>query len=266
MIKQVYKPSRCRNGKRVVGRVYRGRYRLDPREKIKDVALHTDEKQVAEQRLARIIRDEQHEREGLLPPKAQREAAHLPLIEHVKAFVADRRAIKRDEKYVHELERKLLRLINECSWRFVRHVTPESFCVWREKQTHSAKTLNDYLNAVGGLMNWLEPRMGANPLRFVQKVQTACEPKRKRRAFSVAELRRLIAAGRERGILSLVAASTGIRRGELRSLKSQCVLDMPQPFIFVRRSIAKNHKDAKQPLRDYVARIGKATADELRTK
>ncbi len=104
-------------------------------------------------------------------------------------------------------------------------------------------------------MNWLEPRMGANPLRFVQKVQTACEPKRKRRAFSVAELRRLIAAGGERGIIYLVAASTGIRRGELRSLEwRDVVLDMPQPFIFVRRSIAKNHKDAKQPLRDYVAR------------
>ncbi len=86
---------------------YAGDIDWDPREKIKDVALHTDEKQVAEQRLARIIRDEQHEREGLLPPKAQREAAHLPLIEHVKAFVADRRAIKkRDEKYVHELERE----------------------------------------------------------------------------------------------------------------------------------------------------------------
>ena len=255
MIKQVYKPSRFRSGKRIVGRMYRGRYRLDPREKIKDVALHTDEKQVAEQRLARIVRDEQHEREGLIPPKQQRDAAQLPLITHVQAFVADRRAIKCDDKYVLGLERKLLRLINECSWRFVRDVTPESFCVWREKQTHSAKTLNDYLNAVGGLMNWLESRIGANPLRFVQKVQTACEPKRTRRAFSVAELRRLIAAGGDRGIIYLVAASTGIRRGELRSLEwRDVVLDMPQPFIFVRRSIAKNHKDAKQPLPDYVAR------------
>ncbi len=203
MIKQVYKPSRFRSGKRIVGRMYRGRYRLDPREKIKDVALHTDEKQVAEQRLARIVRDEQHEREGLIPPKQQRDAAQLPLITHVQAFVADRRAIKCDDKYVLGLERKLLRLINECSWRFVRDVTPESFCVWREKQTHSAKTLNDYLNAIRGLMNWLEPRIGPNPLRFVHKVQTACEPKRTRRAFSVAELRRLIAAGGDRGIIYL---------------------------------------------------------------
>jgi integrase len=71
----------------------------------------------------------------------------------------------------------------------------------------------------------------------------------------VDKLRRLIAAGHERGIIYLVAASTGIRCGELRSLEwRDVVLDMAQPFIFVRKSIAKNHKDAKQPLPEYVAR------------
>ena len=86
-------------------------------------------------------------------------------------------------------------------------------------------------------------------------MQTAVEPMRKRRAFSADELRRLIAAGGERGIIYLVAASTGIRRGELRSLEwRDVVLDVARPFIFVRKSIAKNHKDARQPLADYVAR------------
>jgi len=71
----------------------------------------------------------------------------------------------------------------------------------------------------------------------------------------VHELRRLIAAGGERGIIYLIAASTGIRRGELRSLEwRDVVLDVAHPFIFVRKSIAKNHKEARQPLPDYVAR------------
>jgi hypothetical protein len=64
MIKEVYRPSRWKNGKRIVGRLYRGKYRFDPREQIKYVALHTDDKQVAEQRLTKIVREEQHEREG----------------------------------------------------------------------------------------------------------------------------------------------------------------------------------------------------------
>jgi integrase len=256
MIKQVYKPSRQQNGERVVGRMYRGRYRLDPRDRIKDVALHTDDKQTAEQRLAKIIRDEQHERDGLIAPRHQREAAQRKLAEHVEDFIADRRSVRRDEKYVRELRRKLLRLIEECSWQFVRNVTAESFCEWRAKQTASPKTLNEYLNAICGLMNWLEPRVGPNPLRFVQKVQTAVEPERTRRALSLGQLRQLISVSGDRGIIYLIATSTGIRRGELRSLEwRDVVLDMPQPFIAVRSSIAKNHKHVMQPLAPYVADV-----------
>jgi integrase len=254
MIKQVYKPSRRRNGKRVLGRMYRGRYRLDPREKVSDVALRTDDKQVAEQRLARIVREEQHEREGLIPPKHQRDAAQRCLTEHLEAFIADRRALGRDEKYVCELKRRVERLIEECSWKLPRDVTADSFRVWRARQSHSPKTLNDYLSAIGALMNWLEAHLGSNPLRRVQRVQSAVEPKRKRRAFTVNELRRLISASSERGPVYLVAASTGIRRGELRSLEwRDVVLDMPQPFIAVRSSVAKNHKHVMQPLPAYVA-------------
>jgi integrase len=258
MIKEVYRPSRWKNGKRIVGRLYRGKYRFDPREQIKYVALHTDDKQVAEQRLTKIVREEQHEREGLIAPKHQREAAQRPLAEHVEEFIADRRAVKCNEKYVRELERKLLRLIDECSWKFVRHVTAESFCEWRGKQKKSAKTLNEYLNAGRSLMKWLERRVGPNPLRFVQKVQTAGEPKRRRRAVTAEQLRRLVAVSGERAIVYLVAVCTGIRRGELDELEWRDVfLEESQPFIAIRSSIGKNKKHVMQPLPRYVA-------DELR--
>jgi integrase len=258
MIKEVYRPSRWKNGKRIVGRLYRGRYRTDPRDRINDVALYTDDKQVAEQRLTKVVREEQHEREGLIAPKHQREAAQRPLTEHVEDFIADRRSVRRDEKYVRELRRKLLRLIQECPWQFVRDVTCESFCVWRGKQTQSPKTLNEYLNAICGLMNWLEPRIGANPLRFVQKVETAGEPKRPRRAMAVDQLRRLMSVSGERAIAYIVAVCTGIRRGELDELEWRDVfLDVSQPFIAVRSSIGKNKKHVMQPLPPYVA-------DELR--
>lgn len=258
MIKEVYRPSRWKNGKRIVGRLYRGKYRFDPREQIKYVALHTDDKQVAEQRLSKIVREEQHEREGLIAPKHQREAAQRPLAEHVEEFIADRRAVKCNEKYVRELERKLLRLIDECSWKFVKHVTAESFCEWRGKQKKSAKTLNEYLNAGRSLMKWLEPRVGPNPLRFVQKVQTAGEPKRRRRAVTAEQLRRLVAVSGERAIVYLVAVCTGIRRGELDELEWRDVfLEESQPFIAIRSSIGKNKKHVMQPLPRYVA-------DELR--
>jgi integrase len=258
MIKRVYRPSRLKNGKQVVGRLYRGKYRLHPRDKIKYVALHTNDKQVAEERLSKIVREEEREGAGLLAPKHEREAAQKKLAEHVEAFVADRRAMGRDEKYVRELRKKLLRLIDECHWQFARHVTPESFCAWRAKQSKASKTLNEYLITISGLMSWLEQSLGPNPLRFVEKVQAAGDSSRPRRAAAPDQLRRLVAVAGERGIIYVVAASTGLRRGELKALEWRDVfLDMPQPFIAVRSSIAKNHKFVMQPLPLYVA-------DELR--
>ena len=56
-----------------------------------------------------------------------------------------RRAVKRDEKYVCELERKLEKLCTGCAWQFVRDVTPESFEKWRARQaTAKAITWNHF--------------------------------------------------------------------------------------------------------------------------
>ena len=132
MIANVYRPSRRKNGQRFVGRMYRGKYRLDPRERLTDVALHTNDKQVAEQKLRKIVQGAQREREGFLTPKTQRDAAAAPLRSHINDYVADRRAVGRDEKYVRELGRKLLKLADECTWRRVAEVTPESFCAWEQ--------------------------------------------------------------------------------------------------------------------------------------
>ncbi len=58
----------------------------------------------------------------------------------------------------------------------------------------------------------------------------------------------------ERAIVYLVAASTGIRRGELELLEWRDVLlDVPQPFIAVRSSVAKNDKHVMQPLPKFVS-------------
>ena len=78
MIATVYRPSRLKDGRRVVGRMYRGKYRLDPREKIKDVPLYTNDKQVAQQNLRKILEEDQNERAGFIRPKKQREAVQQP--------------------------------------------------------------------------------------------------------------------------------------------------------------------------------------------
>ena len=54
MIESVYKPRRCKNGKVPVARLYRGRYRLDGDIQVKDIALDTQDRQVALKRLREI--------------------------------------------------------------------------------------------------------------------------------------------------------------------------------------------------------------------
>ena len=115
MIRHVFKPSKRESGKRVFDRLYRGRYRLDGDEKIREVPLKTPDKQIAEQRLNKIILDEQREREGLIAPKAERDAAQKLLAAHTEDFIQVRRSVGRDKKYVDELRQKLLRLGQECS-------------------------------------------------------------------------------------------------------------------------------------------------------
>ena len=92
MIALTYKPKRMRGGKRVVGRLYRGKYRLGGESKIHDVALGVCDKQVAEQKLAAIVRDCEKVKFGLIPAQSVRDSLQKPLTEHLGDYVADLRA------------------------------------------------------------------------------------------------------------------------------------------------------------------------------
>jgi integrase len=92
-------------------------------------------------------------------------------------------------------------------------------------------------------------RVVSNPMRAVGKVNGSSDPQRRRRAFTVGELRELVEVAGERGIAYMVAACTGIRRGELVKIEWRNVhIDGPRPYIAVRASIAKNDKVAHQPV------------------
>ena len=147
---------------------YRGRFCLSPDEKSREVPLHTTDKQIARKRLRELVQEEEDERAGFIRPKKQREAMQRPLLEHIETFIAERYSIGRDEKYVRELQKKLLVLAAEARWKYIEDITPESFCSWRRKQKKSPKTLNEYLSAIGSLLNRLEPEIGQNPMRSVR--------------------------------------------------------------------------------------------------
>jgi integrase len=228
------------------GKIWRGRYRLSGDAKIMDVALHTKDKQVAEETLRKIVQEKEQERQGIIPPKALREGAKRSLQQHLADYIDDLNSRQRDDEYVYNVERLIRRLIADCRWIYPADVTADSFLRWRSKQSRAAKTLNEYLASVSALLNWMvrNGRILTNPLRPVALSQTRGNERRKRRALSHDEASRLLAVAGPYRVVYLTALLTGLRRSELRALIWEDLsLDSAKPSVRLRAEMTKNRKD-----------------------
>ena len=248
----VFKHKRRTDGKLVSARFYSGRYRLAGDSKATTVALKTTDKQVAEAKLKQLVQELERERAGLLAPKAIREGLQKLFVELMAEYLAERRRIGCDEKYVAGVHHQLSTLAKECRWSIVKDVTAETFQAWRQKQKKSPKTLNEYLTAIRSLLSWLErsERIPRNPLKNVEKLKNHGEPCYQRRSLSVEQARELLRVAGPRRALYAMALETGLRRKELGKLEWRDVhIDAAgEPFLSVRRSTTKNHKAAPTPI------------------
>lgn len=253
---QVFLPQRRVGDSVRVGRLYRGRYRLEGDAKPTEVALGVTDESEARQKLEAIVRDEQLERKGLLPPKPQREATNKELPDIIEDFIRSREGLGRDHKYLCGIEQQLLRLARESGWKRTHEITLDSFEKWRASHKLSPKTLNEYLTTANTFLNWMVKtlRIPANPLQHADRVGTGNYEKRTRRAVTYEQLQKLFAVSEQHGTLYKVAAFTGLRRGELQKLQWKDVqLDGDKPCIHARATTTKNGKQASLPLHPEVA-------------
>ena len=255
MINTLYKPKGSR--------IWRLKFRLEPVDgRIEDVSLRTSDKQVAEKRRSDLIRERGHEREGMIAPKALRDAAQRKLADHLDDFLGDMRRRGKSEKYLANLEFRVGRLITDCGWNLAKDVTADTFQAWLRKQDElKDKTANDYLEAARCFFNWLVKfkRAGSNPLLSVEKVKTKAGRAEEIRALSDDEMLRLLAVAGERKPVYLMAVYTGLRSGELGALKwDDLHLDTVTPFVRVRASTTKNGKSAEMRLHPELAEVLRA--------
>jgi len=259
MICNVFRPKRRINGRLHVGRLYRGRFKLDGEFKVTTLPLHTTDKQLASQKLLVVVRQREKELAGLTSRKPLREAAQSPLLAHLADFLADLRGRKRSESHIKHLETRIKRLFSECRWEHLRDVSADSFQLWRAQQKgFSPKTLHEYQNAASSLFVWMErnERLESNPLRRVGKVERKGHETVKRRSFTNEEMRRLLAEAGLYGLGYLAAVNTGLRRKELASVQWGDVhLEVDRPFILVRSATTKNRKANKIYLKSQLARM-----------
>jgi integrase len=255
----VFKPSRVRNGIRQTSSVYSGRYRLAGETKATTVALGIKDKQAAEAHLRKLVKEKEQEAEGLLLPKALRDASQRPLRDHLNDFLAAKSSADRDARYLYELKNRVLKLLKECRWTYAKDITAESFIAWRVGRKGSAKTLNEYLTSMRTLLNWMEQkgRLTFNALKSVEAPVVREALVKPRRALTDEEMKRLLGVAEGRSIVYRMSALTGLRRGELAQLQRRDLrLDSERPHVVARASTTKNHKQTTIPLhRELVAAL-----------
>ncbi len=256
MIENVFRHARRVGGKRVVSRVYSGRYALSKGERPVTVALDTPDRDIARKRLRALVLEKQREREGLIAPKAQREAATQTLAQLVEDYRRDLVALGRAHVHVRGTVQRIGRIIAETGWKQLVDATPETFIAWRSSVTASAKTKKEYQASVNAFFNWLEKqgRIARNPLDGVAMVETRGKQVRESRAFTADELRRLFKAAPARALVYQTIFYTGARKEEVRALVwGDLHLDDAKPFLRIRETTTKDKEERIVPLHPMLA-------------
>jgi len=127
-----------------------------------------------------------------------------------------------------------------------------------KREDFSLQTQNFYLGSIKQFARWLESdgRIEANPLRHLKGKNVALDRRHDRRAFSQEEAAWLLQAtrkaqtragltGEDRFWLYRTALATGLRAGELGSLKREAFDD---GFVVLGAKQTKNRREACQPL------------------
>src|SRR5271163_1206813 len=134
MIFSVEKRRFRQRGKLRKTRCYYLRYRIGnmPTDRWKSLAV-TD-KVVADKRAQEFIQEKEREAAGIIEPKLIRDAALLPLVDHLNDYEADlvRRArAGRGGRGARLLKSRIVRLMKGCCWTLPANITADSFVTWR---------------------------------------------------------------------------------------------------------------------------------------
>lgn len=174
---------------------------------------------------------------------------NAPLSDLLGDFVSEKEQLGRASEYTRHISARVLALVKECGWQCLRDVNADSFRKWRKGKAASAKTLNEYQNAVVALLNWVGKTKGVKVSVFdsVEHIDARGRKSFERRALTAPEARALLACSPlQRRVAYALALFTGLRRGEIEALEWRDLsLDGKHPFVSVRASTTKNSKPAR---------------------
>ncbi len=195
--------------------------------------------------------------------EGQRAVVTKPLTEHIADYAKVLEAKGFSTDYVVRTENRLKKIIADCRFYFLRDITKSTVEIYSGKlkaDGYSSTSRGHYLDCLKTFLNWaqLDQRIINNPLA---KLEKPARDSAKKGILTPEQFVHLIkttfeknvligrTTGQERGVLYALAGCTGLRRKELLNLAWDDVnLSADSAFVRVKASIAKNGKEAKQPV------------------
>ena len=164
------------------------------------------DKQAARHVLAEKLKRVEHIKAGILNAQECRTAdyASLPMEIHIEAYMQHlqaktMRGRKISEGHRSNVKRQLTILTKDCLFKQLRDMTRDALEKWMnraEQNGMGARTRNTYRAAIIAFCNWCveTDRMAANPLSRLCRADEHADTRKKRRALTEEELKRLFQA------------------------------------------------------------------------
>ncbi len=233
------------------------RYR-DENDRLRRVSLSTS-KTAARKMLTDILEQVERRRAGLEDPVT--EASRRPIEQHIDDFENHQKAKNNTPRYIEETLTKIRRCVESCKWLFAHQITAsdvEGFLVdLRTKHGLGIQTSNHYLRSIKCFVRWLvvNRRLPSNPLDCLSALNAATDRRHDRRSLTVDEFARVYdvakngppsvgLSGPDRAMLYLLAAWTGLRRGEIGSLTRRSFdFESEAPTVTVAAAYSKHRRE-----------------------
>ncbi len=173
-----------------------------------------------------------------------------PLAEHFAAFL-DHQKAKGVSRRVNDTRSQLQRVAKDCNFRRLAELDAGALERWlltRQDEGMSAATRNEYRGAWVLFCNWClrTGRLLHNPFEHVPRADAKADPRRKRRALTEDELRRLLYVGQWRPLAEYGRATVRKDPSEVKRKRDTwkraplVLADLDQTTARARERLAKN--------------------------
>ncbi len=214
-----------------------------------------------------------------LVQKAERTAAGLsdhfdehkkkPLKTHLEVFRSFMEGKDNNPDHVQLTVTRVRSILDGCRFVFIGDINPTrvvQYLAGLRREGRSITTSNGYLTAMKSFLNWMvkDKRARDNVLDHLSRQNTETDRRHDRRALAPEEFSKLLESaengppietisGQDRGMLYILAAWTGYRRGELASITKRSLdLDCDSPVLRVQAGYSKRRRLDTVPLHPVV--------------